>query len=69
MMEGKYLLRVKKYNKSIEIQVHRGDYWGDKDSLIMKKNDLVTTNPNSIKMLKITDLKVEPSGNKHIVNI
>jgi hypothetical protein len=36
--EGEYVLKLKKQGKTIFINVHKGEYWKENESIIMKKN-------------------------------
>lgn len=54
LQEGTYKLRIKKISKTINITVHRGQYW-DSDSFILKRNCLFE-NRAPLKMIKIANV-------------
>ena len=56
LQEGVYQLRLKKLSKTINITVHRGQYW-DSDSFILKRNCLFE-NRAPLKMIKLPKVKL-----------
>ena len=57
LQEGSYKLKLKKLQKTINITVHRGQYW-ESDSFILKRNCLFE-NRAPMKMIKISSVKLD----------
>jgi hypothetical protein len=53
-------LKLKKYGKSIFINVHRGEYWATNPDFISKKNQLIGIDSEIKKMIKITEITCAP---------
>ncbi len=60
LQEGRYILKLKKLQKTISITVHRGQYW-DSDTFILKKNCLFE-NRAPLKMIKLPKVTVTDSN-------